>query len=77
MDGQVLKGNSFVDESSITGESLPVEKTEASKVFAGTINQNGVLEVKASRIGKDTMFGKIIDIIEQAEKSKAPIQRVG
>ncbi|MDE3183133.1 MAG: cation-translocating P-type ATPase [Bacteroidota bacterium] len=76
VDGQVLKGNSFVDESSITGESLSVEKTETSKVFAGTINQNGVLEVRASRIGKDTMFGKIIDIIEQAEKSKAPIQRV-
>ena len=57
VDGQVLKGNSFV-------------------VFAGTINQNGVLEVRANRIGKDTMFGKIIDIIEQAEKSKAPIQRV-
>ena len=76
VDGQVLKGNSFIDESSITGESMPVEKTIASKVFAGTINQNGVLEVKASRIGKDTMFGKIIDIIEQAEKSKAPIQRV-
>lgn len=76
VDGRVLKGNSFVDESSITGESLPVEKTEASKVFASTINQNGVLEVRASRIGRDTMFGKIIDIIEQAEKSKAPIQRV-
>jgi len=76
VDGQVLKGNSFVDESSITGESLPVEKTEASEVFAGTINQNGVLEVRANHIGKDTMFGKIIDIIEQAEKSKAPIQRV-
>jgi len=76
VDGQVLKGNSFVDESSITGESLPVEKTETSKVFAGTINQNGVLEVRTSRIGKDTMYGKIIDIIEQAEKSKAPIQRV-
>ena len=76
VDGQVLKGNSFIDESSITGESMPVEKTIASKVFAGTINQNGVLEIKASRIGKDTMFGKIIDIIEQAEKSKAPIQRV-
>lgn len=76
VDGIVLKGNSFVDESSITGESLPVEKTEASRVFAGTINQNGVLEVRTSRIGKDTMFGKIIDIIEQAEKSKAPIQKV-
>ncbi|MHB1050606.1 MAG: heavy metal translocating P-type ATPase [Bacteroidota bacterium] len=76
VDGQVLKGNSFVDESSITGESLPVEKTEACKVFAGTVNQNGVLEVRATRIGKDTMFGKIIEIIEQAEKSKAPIQKV-
>ena len=76
VDGSVVKGNSFVDESSITGESLPVEKQESSIVFAGTINHNGVLEVRASRVGKDTLFGKIVDIIEEAERSKAPVQRV-
>lgn len=75
VDGEVLKGNSHVDQSSITGESLPVEKTEGLTLFAGTINQTGVLEVKPTKIGKDTTFGKIIEIIEKAEKSKAPIQK--
>jgi heavy metal translocating P-type ATPase len=75
-DGEVRKGNSFVDQSSITGESLPVEKVEGSKVFAGTINKDGVLEVRVEKIGRDTTFGKIIEIVEQAEKSKAPVQRI-
>ena len=75
-DGTVSKGHSFVDQASITGESLPVEKVEESKVFAGTINKNGVLEVKVEKIGRDTTFGKIIEIVEQAEKSKAPVQRI-
>jgi heavy metal translocating P-type ATPase len=75
-DGEVCKGNSFVDQSSITGESLPVEKVEGSKVFAGTINKDGVLEVRVEKIGRDTTFGKIIEIVEQAEKSKAPVERV-
>jgi heavy metal translocating P-type ATPase len=66
----------YVDQSSITGESLPVEKTEQSKVFAGTINKNGVLEVAVLRVGPDTTFGKIIQVVEQAEKSKAPVQRI-
>jgi len=76
VDGIVVKGNSSVDQSSITGESLPVEKLTGHKVFAGTINQTGVLEVRIEQIGKDTTFGKIIHIIEEAEKSKAPIQKV-
>ncbi len=76
VDGTVTKGSSYVDQSSITGESLPIEKTEHSKVFAGTINKNGVLEVSAERIGRDTTFGKIVEIVEQAEKSKAPAQRI-
>jgi len=76
VDGAVAKGNSYVDQSSITGESLPVEKTELSKVFAGTINKNGVLEVCVERVGRDTTFGKIIQVVEQAEKSKAPVQRI-
>src|SRR6266567_2918201 len=75
-DGVVSKGRSFVDQSSITGESLPIEKVEQSKVFAGTINKDGVLEVTVEKIGRDTTFGKIIDIVEQAEKSRAPVQRI-
>jgi heavy metal translocating P-type ATPase len=75
-DGVVIKGHSFVDQSSITGESLPVEKVEQSKLFAGTINKDGVLEVTVEKIGRDTTFGKIIEIVEQAEKSKAPVERV-
>jgi heavy metal translocating P-type ATPase len=76
VDGTVTKGSSYVDQSSITGESLPIEKTEQSKVFAGTINKNGVLEVSVERVGRDTTFGKIIQVVEQAEKSKAPVQRI-
>ena len=75
-DGAVVKGHSFVDQASITGESLPVEKIEGSRVFAGTINKDGVLEVRVERIGRDTTFGRIIEIVEQAEKSKAPVQRI-
>jgi heavy metal translocating P-type ATPase len=76
VDGTVIKGSSCVDQSSITGESLPIEKTEQSKVFAGTINKNGVLEVSVERVGRDTTFGKIIQVVEEAEKSKAPVQRI-
>src|SRR5437868_663949 len=75
-DGEVCKGHSFVDQSPITGESLPIEKIGGSKVFAGTINKDGVLEVRVEKIGRDTTFGKIIEIVEQAEKSKAPVERV-
>jgi len=75
-DGEVSKGHSFIDQASITGESLPVEKVEGSKVFAGTINKDGVLEVRVEKIGRDTTFGKIIEIVEKAEKSKAPVQRI-
>src|SRR3990170_1145355 len=75
VDGKVIKGNSYVDQSSISGESLPIEKMEGFNVYAGTINQTGVLEVKPTKIGRDTTFGKIIEIIEKAEKSKAPIQK--
>ncbi|HEY9165530.1 MAG TPA: cation-translocating P-type ATPase [Candidatus Kryptonia bacterium] len=76
VDGVVAKGTSSVDQSSLTGESMPIDKTAGSEVLAGTINQVGVLEVNPRRIGKDTTFGKIIDIVEKAEKSKAPIQKV-
>jgi Cu+-exporting ATPase len=76
VDGIVIKGNSSVNQSSITGESLPIDKTLNDKVYAGTINQSGILEIKTTQIGKDTTFGKIIEIIEKAERSKAPIQKV-
>ncbi len=76
VDGMVVEGHSSVDQSSITGESLPVEKAQGQKVFAGTINQTGVLRVQIDRIGQNTTFGKIIHIIEEAEKSKAPIQKI-
>lgn len=75
-DGVVVKGHSFVDQASITGESLPIEKLPSSNVFAGTMNEDGVLEVEVEKIGRDTTFGKIVEIVEQAEKSKAPVERV-
>lgn len=76
VDGTVLTGHSFVDQSRITGESLPAEKTVGSSVFAGSINQSGALEIRAERIGRDTSFGKIIEAVEQAERSRAPVQRL-
>lgn len=75
VDGFVTGGTSFVDQSTITGESLPIEKLPGMKVYAGTINQSGVLEVRTSNVGRDTAFGKIIEAVEQAEKSRAPIQK--
>lgn len=76
VDGTVLTGHSFVDESRITGESMPVEKTAGASIFAGSINQSGALEVRAERIGRDTSYGKIIEAVERAERSRAPVQRL-
>jgi heavy metal translocating P-type ATPase len=76
VDGVVLSGHSFVDEARITGESMPVEKTAGTRVFAGSINQSGALEVRAERIGRDTSYGKIIEAVERAERSRAPVQRL-
>jgi heavy metal translocating P-type ATPase len=76
VDGAVLTGHSFVDESPITGESMPVEKMTGTRVFAGSINQSGALEIAAERIGRDTSYGKIIEAVERAEKSRAPVQRL-
>jgi Cd2+/Zn2+-exporting ATPase/Cu+-exporting ATPase len=76
VDGTVLSGHSFLDQSRITGESMPVEKTAGSAVYAGSINQSGAIEIRAERLGRDTSFGKIIEAVERAEKSRAPVQRL-
>jgi Cd2+/Zn2+-exporting ATPase/Cu+-exporting ATPase len=76
VDGSVMGGHSFVDQATITGESMPVEKSIGKEVYAGTINQSGALEVRVERLGRDTTFGKIIQAVEQAEQSRAPIQRI-
>jgi heavy metal translocating P-type ATPase len=76
VDGKVVGGHSFVDQAPITGESMPVEKHPGAIVYAGTINQSGALEVRVERLGRDTTFGKIIEAVETAEKSRAPIQGI-
>jgi Cd2+/Zn2+-exporting ATPase/Cu+-exporting ATPase len=76
VDGTVRSGHSFVDESRLTGESMPVEKVAGTRVLAGSINQSGALEIAAERIGRDTSYGKIIETVERAEKSRAPVQRL-
>ncbi|KAA0957155.1 copper-translocating P-type ATPase [Planococcus sp. ANT_H30] len=76
VDAAVLSGNSAVDESMLTGESLPVDKETGDAVFAATVNSNGSLRVQADKIGKDTVLSNIIRVVEQAQGSKAPIQRL-
>jgi heavy metal translocating P-type ATPase len=76
VDGTVISGHSIVDQARITGESMPVEKTAGATVYAGSINQSGALEIRAERLGRDTSYGKIIEAVEQAERSQAPVQRL-
>lgn len=75
VDGLVISGHSYIDQATITGESIPAEKTPGSIVYAGTINQSGTLDVKTTQIGRDTAFGKIIHAVESAELYKAPVQK--
>ncbi len=75
VDGVVVGGRSFVEEAAITGEAMPVEKIPGEVVYAGTINQSGALEIGAQKLGRDTTFGRIIEAVERAEKSRAPIQK--
>jgi heavy metal translocating P-type ATPase len=77
VDGVVVGGHSFVDQANITGESMPVEKVPGASVFAGTMNQSGVLEIRTDKIGSDTAFGRIIELVERAEHSRAPIEKIG
>ena len=75
VDGTVVKGYSFVDQSSITGESTRAEKVVGTTVFAGTTNLSGALEVATDKLGRDTVFGKIVEAVEHAEQSRAPVQK--
>ena len=76
VDGEVVNGHSFVEQAAITGEPMPSEKASGSEVYAGTINQAGTLQVRAERLGMETTFGKIIEAVERAEHSRAPIQKM-
>ena len=75
VDGRVLSGEGYVSEASITGESLPVEKKQGSKVYAGTILENGTLQIVADRVGEDTTFGRIIELVEEAQDAKSEAER--
>lgn len=75
VDGTVLTGEGSVNEASITGESIPVRKEKGSNVFAGTILDNGTLQIIADRVGEDTTFGKIIELVEEAQDSKSEAER--
>lgn len=76
VDGVIVEGNSAVDESMLTGESIPVDKKPGDKVIGATINKNGMLKFEAMRVGKDTALAQIIKVVEEAQGSKAPIQRL-
>ena len=75
VDGHVLSGEGSVNEASITGESIPVAKEKGSKVYAGTILDNGTIQIVADRVGEDTTFGRIIELVEEAQDSKSEAER--
>ena len=76
VDGEVLEGRSAVDESMVTGESMPVTKEAGSKAIGGTMNQSGALVIEARRVGRDTMLSQIVQLVAEAQRSRAPIQRL-
>jgi len=76
VDGEVVKGRTSVDESMLTGESIPVEKNAGSKVVGGSINKNGTIQFRADKVGKDTVLAQIIKLVEDAQGSKAPIAKM-
>ena len=76
VDGEVVEGNSFVDESMITGEPVPVEKTKGEKVFAGTVNQKGSFRFTAEKVAGETLLAQIIKMVQEAQGSKAPVQKL-
>lgn len=76
VDGIIIEGNSSIDQSAITGESIPVEKEIGDNVVSGTINKNGFLKIKATKIGENTTLAQIIKLVEEASNSKAPISKI-
>ena len=76
VDGKIVSGNSNIDESMVTGESLPVKKAQGDKVIGATINQTGSFVMEAQKVGNDTMLAQIIDIVKKAQNSHAPIQKL-
>ena len=76
VDGRVVSGTTAVDESALTGESLPVDKTAGNRLFAGTLNQFGAVVVAAEKVGEETTFGQIVQMVSAAQRSRAPIQRL-
>ncbi len=76
VDGVVTEGRSVVDESMVTGESMPVSKTEGDRVIGGTVNRSGGLVMRADKVGRDTMLARIVDMVARAQRSRAPIQRL-
>jgi Cd2+/Zn2+-exporting ATPase len=75
VDGKVITGEGYVNEASITGESVSVSKTQGVNVFAGTILENGTIQIEAEKVGEDTTFGKIIELVEEAQDSKSEAER--
>ena len=76
VDGEIIEGQSAIDESMLTGESVPVDKNIGDKVIGATLNKNGFLKIKATNVGKETALAQIIKVVEEAQGSKAPIQRL-
>ena len=76
VDGEVIEGRTSVDESMLTGESIPVEKNREAGLSEGSINKNGTVRFKATRVGKDTTLAQIIKLVEDAQGSKAPIAKM-
>ena len=76
VDGKIVAGRASVDQSAITGEALPVERSIGDSVFAATINQRGMLQIETARVGADTTFGRVVRLVEEAEGAKAPVQRI-
>ncbi len=76
VDGEVTEGRSAIDESMVTGESMPVAKTAGDKLIGGTMNQSGALVMRAQKVGRDTVLAQIVQMVAQAQRSRAPIQRL-